>query len=138
MSACWPLQSEISDAQAHERNAQRLVRDFFSANRDELQWIARWGDGECGEIKRIACLELLGIYPYAPREKPGYQKGVIPNKLRIEVFERDAYRCVTCGSWRSLTCDHIVPESLGGETALENLQTMCRGCNSRKGTKSGV
>ena len=33
---------------------------------------------------------------------------------------------------------HIIPWSLGGEDTMENLQTMCRSCNSRKGNRVDV
>ena len=62
-------------------------------------------------------------------------KAVIGRSLAKAVFERDAYRCVTCGTHVDLTCDHIFPESKGGETSLDNLQTMCRPCNSSKGSR---
>lgn len=55
--------------------------------------------------------------------------------LRTRVFERDRYRCVTCATHLDLTADHIVPESLGGPTEFENLQTLCRSCNARKGAR---
>jgi 5-methylcytosine-specific restriction endonuclease McrA len=32
-----------------------------------------------------------------------------------------------------MTKDHIIPESIGGPTALWNLQTMCANCNHKKG-----
>lgn len=31
--------------------------------------------------------------------------------------------------------DHIKPESWGGETSLDNLQTLCRSCNSKKNNR---
>jgi len=34
-----------------------------------------------------------------------------------------------------LTKDHILPVSLGGSDELDNLQTMCDKCNSKKGNK---
>ncbi len=46
------------------------------------------------------------------------------------------YRCVSCGGFKDLTCDHIHPESKGGPTTLDNLQTMCRPCNSKKGVRA--
>ena len=70
------------------------------------------------------------------REKPAYVKKSIPRWLAKRVFERDQYRCVTCNDYIDLCCDHIIPESLGGETVESNLQTMCRPCNSRKGAVS--
>lgn len=69
--------------------------------------------------------------PAQPRLKAG-----IPAALRTAVFERDLYRCRHCTTHLDLTADHIVPESQGGPTVLDNLQTLCRPCNSRKGTRS--
>lgn len=63
----------------------------------------------------------------------GYKKKPIPAKLRWAVFKRDGYCCRSCGSDEDLTADHMHPEARGGETILENLQTLCRTCNSRKG-----
>ncbi|RZG86795.1 hypothetical protein EXE10_06190 [Acinetobacter sp. WCHAc060033] len=60
-------------------------------------------------------------------------KQKISKILRTKVYERDLYRCVTCGTHLNLTCDHIIPESKGGATTIENLQTMCKSCNSTKG-----
>lgn len=64
------------------------------------------------------------------------RKAVIPGRLRTQVFERDKYRCLRCGSHLNLRADHVVPESRGGEATLENLQTLCHPCNSWKGTKT--
>lgn len=96
------------------------------------------------------CQEMIRIYGEMPAvddilqaeteywrreraEKRGYQKAPIPEALRWQVFERDAFTCVKCGSRRMLRADHIYPERLGGETTLSNLQTLCHICNSRKG-----
>lgn len=64
-----------------------------------------------------------------------YVKGSIPKKLRDAVFERDGQKCLRCGSTRQLQADHIFPESKGGETTFENLQTLCKTCNLKKGSK---
>jgi ribosomal protein L40E len=65
--------------------------------------------------------------------KPVYVKKVIPEALRWEVFERDGFSCKHCGARDHLRADHIIPERQGGEMTLENLQTLCRRCNSKKG-----
>ena len=67
--------------------------------------------------------------------KSGYRhiKDNIPSALRWQVFRRDEYRCVECGSYEDLTADHIVSEREGGDTVPGNLQTLCRPCNSKKG-----
>ncbi len=62
-------------------------------------------------------------------------------------FIRDNFTCQECGFHRmredkpwlpdlsQLECDHIIPFARGGETEMENLQTLCRGCNRQKGIK---
>lgn len=59
----------------------------------------------------------------------------VPQNLKWEVFERDNFTCKHCGARRHLEPDHIIPMCKGGETNLENLQTLCRKCNGKKGTK---
>lgn len=57
----------------------------------------------------------------------------IPNRIRRMVLARDSYQCCECGSQSYLEMDHIIPLSKGGATSLNNLQTLCRGCNLKKG-----
>jgi 5-methylcytosine-specific restriction endonuclease McrA len=57
--------------------------------------------------------------------------------LRAEVFRRDDYTCRYCGSRGGrLECDHVMPVSRGGVTALWNLVTACFGCNRSKGNRT--
>lgn len=51
------------------------------------------------------------------------------------VYGRDGHRCRICGSTVNLTVDHIIPLARGGTNDLDNLQTLCRSCNSRKGVR---
>lgn len=62
------------------------------------------------------------------------ERAKVSNELRQEIFERDGYTCVNCGSTKkeSLEIDHIKPISKGGKTEPGNLQTLCRDCNIRK------
>lgn len=82
------------------------------------------------EARRRLCLDSdqKSAKPYEKKKK-------ISGRLRTAVFERDQYRCVFCGAWMELQADHIVPESKGGPTTLDNLQTLCRTCNQRKYNK---
>lgn len=63
------------------------------------------------------------------------ERAKVSNELRQEIFERDGYTCVNCGSTEkeSLEIDHIQPISKGGKIEPSNLQTLCRNCNIRKG-----
>jgi hypothetical protein len=59
-------------------------------------------------------------------------------RLRFSVFKRDNFKCVICGkspakdSTVELHVDHIIPWAKGGETIIENLQTLCSVCNYGK------
>lgn len=59
-------------------------------------------------------------------------------RMRFIVLKRDNFKCCACGaspakdSSVELHVDHIVPWSKGGETVLENLQTLCSKCNLGK------
>lgn len=42
--------------------------------------------------------------------------------------------CLACGSDDDLTLDHVIPLALGGRNSVENIQVLCRSCNSIKHT----
>lgn len=44
--------------------------------------------------------------------------------------------CLCCGQSKPLTADHIVPVSKGGGSSIENIQPLCKGCNSSKQAKT--
>lgn len=54
---------------------------------------------------------------------------------RTIVYRRDGYKCLSCGSQKELTLDHIVPKSIGGTNHKNNLQTLCKPCNQKKGDR---
>jgi len=54
-------------------------------------------------------------------------------KIRITVLDRDGWQCAICNRPAD-TVDHIFPRIKGGDMwALDNLQSLCKSCNSRKG-----
>ena len=54
-------------------------------------------------------------------------------KLRITILDRDGWQCVVCNR-PAHTVDHIIPRVKGGNMwATDNLQSMCKSCNSAKG-----
>lgn len=59
----------------------------------------------------------------------------IADTIRLAVYERDGHACLHCGTTERLSLDHIHPHSLGGPDTIDNLQTLCRPCNSRKGAR---
>lgn len=63
------------------------------------------------------------------------KKRKIEEILRWEIWERDNFTCKHCGSRKNLQIDHIFPESKGGGLEPDNLQTLCKDCNVKKGSK---
>lgn len=55
-----------------------------------------------------------------------------------ELCNKYGNRCLCCGSTEHLTKDHVVPLSLGGTNAIDNIQPLCLSCNSRKGNREIV
>lgn len=59
-------------------------------------------------------------------------------RLRFTILKRDNFSCKRCGRSPAkdpsiiLHVDHIIPWSKGGETVIENLETLCEQCNLGK------
>ncbi len=59
-------------------------------------------------------------------------------RLRFKIMQRDNFKCCACGASPAkdpsieLHIDHIIPWSKGGETTIDNLQTLCSKCNLGK------
>lgn len=62
-------------------------------------------------------------------------------KEKIDVADWQAllkasnYRCVHCGTTEDITQDHIIPLIHGGANSIDNIQPLCRSCNSKKSSK---
>ena len=59
-------------------------------------------------------------------------------RLRFKILQRDKFKCCFCGASPAkdpsveLHVDHIIPWTKGGETTMDNLQTLCSKCNLGK------
>jgi hypothetical protein len=58
----------------------------------------------------------------------------VSSEERAAVLDRDGLACLRCGSKTELSIDHIKPLVCGGDNSFENLQTLCKACNSAKGS----
>ena len=57
------------------------------------------------------------------------------NLNRQNLFKRDDFKCVYCGTNKDLTIDHVIPKVKGGNNKWTNLVTCCHDCNVKKGHK---
>jgi hypothetical protein len=75
--------------------------------------------------REVAAFENASRLAATPRE-------AIPEYVRLFVWQRDAGKCVTCGSRERLEFDHIIPLARGGSNTERNLQLLCEACNRAK------
>ena len=78
------------------------------------------------KLKRPTIVKL-NEYIYIPHKKV--------TLTRQNLYRRDEYSCVYCGSKEDLTIDHVIPKSKGGLNTWENMVTCCSSCNTRKDDK---
>ncbi|PZC43528.1 MAG: 5-methylcytosine-specific restriction endonuclease McrA [Chloroflexi bacterium] len=58
---------------------------------------------------------------------------------RIGVFVRDKHKCQYCGVHsKTLTLDHVIPRSKGGQHEWDNLVSACNSCNNKKAGRNPV
>jgi 5-methylcytosine-specific restriction endonuclease McrA len=65
--------------------------------------------------------------------------GVFTAKEWQEQKERQNFICLMCKRKEpeiKLTADHIIPLTLGGTNTIDNIQGLCKSCNSRKHNKT--
>lgn len=98
------------------------------------------------EAIRIGLTERRAELPFerdeidraAQRTARACERKPIGVQTRARVLERDGFRCRRCGHSAPdvrLVLDHIVPVVLGGDSELDNLQTLCVDCNAGKANR---
>ncbi|MEQ9066526.1 MAG: HNH endonuclease signature motif containing protein [Gimesia chilikensis] len=91
-----------------------------------------------GKVDPGKLFELQEAIMFLIRKSRGLEKKVIrdsryiSDEIRSEVWYRDGGRCVICNAGEYLEFDHIIPISKGGSSSADNLQILCRKCNSEK------
>jgi 5-methylcytosine-specific restriction endonuclease McrA len=55
--------------------------------------------------------------------------------IREKVFDLHGHKCLNCGATDDIALDHVKPIAKGGENKIDNLQPLCKSCNSSKGIK---
>lgn len=132
---------------ANNASDKDKIRDFFAMmmgayaampeveKNSLLEWEKNHLDGTTGTSDWPGWEKYIGKRPAASARVEPKPKAYIPPELRWKVWERDNFTCLHCGSRQNLSVDHIYPESTGGGLELNNLQTLCKTCNSKKGKK---
>lgn len=143
-----------------DRIVQELQSNLFDAVFDKfMDWLKKRNESpsyaQDAEIyKKIAVSEMLQteikslIYVKIPKLAKNYddERNGLTTRRLIKEQVTDAnwkillikfnHQCVYCGNEESITKDHIIPISKGGQHEFNNLVPACSSCNSRKSNHS--
>jgi len=115
----------------HKRIDQELVSAQSNAERRSSKGRdganAKWGESSSGERGRHLRSERLA----AARAIATHTAGEWEHLKAI-----CGYHCVRCGADETLVKDHIKPIYQGGSDGIDNIQPLCRSCNSSKGPEA--
>lgn len=119
-------------------------RDALSNGVIHRARLVRWFDGIPRVERQLNALVDVGLlemhddgWCIPERADDAWQRAIKRRRWAVyqrrdAIFTRDGHACVECGATTSLEVDHIVPMSRGGTDDDENLQTLCKPCNSSK------
>ena len=114
----------------------------FGTWRKALEFFISYVNGE-QEVEKPNESESITLPKDVPKrivnaDKTHKTKRDINLRLRFKVMQRDNFKCCMCGASPAknpsveLQIDHIIPWAKGGETTIDNLQTLCSKCNLGK------
>lgn len=145
--------------QAHREDASYRTKAYYEKNKDRiLEYSKEYSRTHPDCVKKAqdnfnarhpdrvktwkenwhrAHLQEAVLYEHARRTRKMNNGGSHTNLQWNELVERYGGRCLCCGkTGTTLTRDHIVPVRLGGSNSIENIQPLCKSCNSKKHTKT--
>ena len=137
-SAIWYYDKKLKCSICHKRSDQMIE---YSIDDDNLTC--------CWLVNRSCAHEgfrfMLEAHPDDPfifarviEYKPSHhenERRYVGLSLRYQIMKRDGFKCVLCGATSEdskLEIDHIQPVIEGGNSDIENLQTLCFECNRGK------
>ncbi|KAI3924374.1 hypothetical protein MKW98_032575 [Papaver atlanticum] len=109
---------------------KRAICLEFMEKADVLEYYDQTVDSPSGSFYIPAVLRVPHLLQVVKRRR------IKQNLSRKNILFRDVFMCQYCSSRESLTIDHVLPISRGGEWTWENLVTACLKCNSKKGHKT--
>ena len=84
---------------------------------------------------RQANPKKVNYYNQKYREMLNLNGGTFTFEEWMTLCELYDFRCLCCGKQMKLTPDHVIPVVHNGLNDIENIQPLCKSCNSRKHSK---
>ena len=123
-----------------EVNSRTTYTRRFGSWRNALQAFVEYINSDTSEEKSKVTSDDIETLTQSKEEQSIKHKTTreVNLRLRFKTMARDCFKCCKCGKSPAtdpsviLHIDHIIPWSKGGETIMENLQTLCSECNLGK------
>lgn len=129
----WSLESlgeDISDENIVLWNCALKGENYWNIN-------AMFSEDEISQITNKVIISENKIKlkkTYSDRRKVA-SSYIQKEEVRKKIFKKCKHKCVRCDSVSDLTIDHIISVKNNGDNTLDNLQILCRSCNSKKGSR---
>ena len=125
-----------------EKGKLSLQRWLKSPARADCEWRYRQSEkGKHGAVVRAARYTKKNKDKKAKWDKQywyrrrGYNAGYMDWQAVSDKFEALGNKCQLCGATERIEIDHILALSKGGTNHIDNLQPLCKPCNSGKGNR---
>lgn len=115
----------------HPDRVKRSSKKYYAKNSDKER--KRLKDWELANKEKTLLARKFGKYEYKHRRKVAGRFSLSAWKALCASFGNRCLWCERTGI--ELTVDHVVPLIKGGSNFIENIQPLCRVCNSKKHDK---
>ncbi|HMA26449.1 MAG: HNH endonuclease [Solirubrobacterales bacterium] len=122
----------VLNASYEPLNVCTVRRALVLILKEKAEVLERGDDVLRSETMRVDRPEVIRLVSFVRVPRDIHRRRI----TRKAVLARDGWTCQYCGSSRpSLTVDHVIPRSRGGESIWENIVASCAPCNRRKGNR---
>lgn len=142
---CQSEARRVPDAKWRDpEQIKTYMRSYLAANKDRHNELNRLRNKAKPELRkavgrRFREAHLADITVKRHTRRKSYQCGDLTSKEWDAIKNEFCNCCVACGvpgKDSPLTIDHVIPLSAGGAHTADNVQPLCKSCNSRKHTKT--
>jgi 5-methylcytosine-specific restriction endonuclease McrA len=122
----------VLNASYEPLNVCTVRRALVLILKEKAEILERGDDVLRSETMRIDRPEVIRLITFVRVPRDIHRRRI----TRKAVLARDGWTCQYCGSDKpSLTVDHVIPRSRGGESVWENIVASCAPCNRKKGNR---
>jgi 5-methylcytosine-specific restriction endonuclease McrA len=122
----------VLNASYEPLNVCTVRRALVLILKEKAEVLERGDDVLRSETMRVDRPEVIRLISFVRVPRDIHRRRI----TRKAVLARDSWTCQYCGaSKHTLTVDHVIPRSRGGESVWENIVASCAPCNRKKGNR---